>query len=105
MNIQAAVPYKLGEYLGAGMFENESATIVERYALGIRRYFENVTPPQETGLLYPAPEDLIWSLGGKYIRYHYSNSLDVDGNGLYEYGKKFSERDLSWMCWKESSQN
>ena len=88
MNRKADILYRLGEPLAAGMFEHENASIVERYGLGLRRYFEHAVPPPETGKLYPAPEQDIWRLAGRFVRFHYSFSLECDYEGLREYGGK-----------------
>ena len=82
MNPKAEILYRLGEFLGAGMYERENDTIVERYGLGLRRYFENSVPPPANGLLYPAPEQNIWSLGSKYITYHYAYGISIDDEGF-----------------------
>lgn len=63
------------------MFEHENSSIVERFGLGLRRYFEHAAPPPESGRLYPAPEHDIWNLAGKFVRFHYSFSLSCDGDG------------------------
>lgn len=42
MNRKAEVLYKLGEPLAAGMYEDENASIVERYGRGLRRYFGSI---------------------------------------------------------------
>lgn len=88
MNPKAAILIKLGEFLGAGMYERENDTIVERYALGLRRYFENSTPPPETGLLYPAPEQNIWNLGARYITYHYAYGMRINVEGFREHARQ-----------------
>lgn len=87
MNRKAEILYRLGEYFGGGMFERENDSIAERYALGIRRYFEHAEPPPESGPLYPAPEHKIWQLNGTFIRWHYAFSLDVDAGGLRSSGQ------------------
>ena len=87
MNRKAEILYRLGEFLGGGMFEREGGSIVERYALGLRRYFEHAVPPPESGLLYPAPEHDIWRLNGKFIRWHYAFSFEIDEAGLREAGR------------------
>lgn len=86
-NRKAEILYRLGEPLGAGMYERENDTVAERYALGLRRYFEQASPPAEKGPLYPAPEHDLWNLGGKYIRWHYAFSLELDAEGLRTAGK------------------
>lgn len=88
MNRKAEILYRLGEPLAAGMFEHENASVVERYGLGLRRYFEHAVPPPETGKLYPAPEQDIWKLAGHFVRFHYSFSLNCNYEGLREYGRK-----------------
>ena len=88
MNRKAEILYRLGEFLGSGMYERECDTVVERCALGIRRYFEHAVPPAENGLLYPAPEHDLWHLCGKHIFWHYAYGIMVDGPGLREAGKK-----------------
>ena len=88
MNRKADVLYRLGEPLAAGMYEHENASVVERYGLGLRRYFEHAVPPPETGRLYPAPEQDIWRLAGHYVRFHYSYSLECDYDGLRQFGRE-----------------
>lgn len=87
MNRKAEILYRLGEVLGAGMFEREDDTVVERYALGIRRHFEHLTPPPESGPLYPAPEHDIWASSGKFIRWHYAFGFEIDAEGLRNAGR------------------
>lgn len=86
MNRKAEILYQLGEPLAAGMYEDENATIVERYGRGLRRYFEHAEPPPEIGLLYPTLEQDIWRLNGRYVRFHYSHSFEIDGMGLRRAG-------------------
>ncbi len=88
MNRKAEILYKMGEFLAGGMYEREGDSIEERYALGIRRYFEHAIPPPDTGILYPAPEHDIWHLNGKYVRWHYAFGFNIDEQGLYEAGKE-----------------
>ena len=51
MNRKAEILYRLGEPLAAGMFEHENSSVVERFGLGLRRYFEHAAPPPESGRL------------------------------------------------------
>ena len=88
MNRKAEILYRLGEPLAAGMYENENATFVERYGLGLRRYFEHAVPPPETGKLYPAPEQDIWRLAGNFVRYHIAYSFECDFDGLRKFGRE-----------------
>ncbi len=86
MNRKAEVLYKLGEPLAAGMYEDENASIVERYGRGLRRYFEHAEAPPEIGLLYPTLGQNIWRLSGCFVRYHYAFSIDIDATGLRNLG-------------------
>ena len=88
MNRKADLLYRLGEPLAAGMYENENAPIVERYGLGLRRYFEHATPPPDTARLYPAPESNLWQLAGNFVRFNYSFSLRIDAEGLRKFGEE-----------------
>lgn len=88
MNRKAEILYRLGEPLAAGMFEQENKSIVERFGRGLRRYFEHAVPPPESGRLYPAPEQDIWNLAGKFVCFHYSFSITCDGNGLRQLGRE-----------------
>ena len=88
MNRKAEILYRLGEPLAAGMFEHENSSVVERFGLGLRRYFEHAAPPPESGRLYPAPEHDIWNLAGRFVRFHYSFSLGCDGDGLRRLGRE-----------------
>ncbi len=82
MNRKNELFLRLGEPLAAGMYERENDSVVERYGLGLRRYFEHAEPPPESGPLYPAPEQNLWGLGGRLVRFHYAWGIQVDGNGL-----------------------
>ncbi len=86
MNRKAAILYRLGEPLAAGMFEHENSSMIERYGLGLRRYFEHATPPPDTSRLYPAPESDVWNLAGKFVRFHYAFSIEIDADGLRKLG-------------------
>ncbi len=88
MNRKAEILRKLGEPMAAGMFEDENASIVERFGRGLRRYFEYAVPPPEIGLLYPTLEQNIWRLGGESVRFDYSYSIQVDANGLRSRGNE-----------------
>lgn len=88
MNRKADILYRLGEPLAAGMYENENASVVERYGLGLRRYFEHATPPPDTARLYPAPESDLWRLAGNFVRFNYSFSLGIDAEGLRKCGEE-----------------
>lgn len=89
MNNKAELLYRLGEPLAAGMFEHENAPLTERYGLGICRYFENVTPPEESGLLYPGERCCIWKLTDAAITFHYSFSIALDEGKLRKKAEKF----------------
>ncbi len=112
MNRKAEILYRLKEPLAAGMFEDENASIVERYGRGLRRYFENAAPPPENGLLYPAPEDSLWGLAGKFVRFDYSYSFSINADGLRELGgealadpfeKRLLDRAVDELCFWRSN--
>ena len=45
----------LGEFYGAGLFEEPNAPVFVRFSRGVRRYLENVPLPVYTNtLLYPS---------------------------------------------------
>ncbi len=88
MNRKAEVLYKLGEPLAAGMYEDENASIVERYGRGLRRYFEYAEAPPEIGMLYPTLGQNIWRLSGCFVRYHYAFSIEIDAEGLHNLGSE-----------------
>lgn len=103
MNRKAEILYRLGEPLAAGMFEHENSSVVERFGLGLRRYFEHAAPPPESGRLYPAPEHDIWNLAGRFVRFHYSFSLGCDGDGLRRLGRERLATPSSAICSTGSS--
>jgi formate C-acetyltransferase len=88
MNRKAEILYKLGESLAAGMYEDENASIAERYGRGLRRYFEHAGPPPENGLLYPTLKQNIWRLSVCHVRFHYSYSFHIDADGLRRAGEE-----------------
>lgn len=46
---------ELGEYLAAGLYEEPNRSLFYRKALGLRRFYEHLTPPEYTGKpLYPS---------------------------------------------------
>lgn len=90
MNNKAELLYRLGEPLAAGMFEHENAPLPERYGLGICRYFEHVTPPEEDGLLYPGEDCKIWKLADCAISFNYSFSIAIDEKKLRAKAENFA---------------
>lgn len=88
MNRKAEILYRLGEPFAAGLFEQENSTMIERYGLALRRYFEHAAPLPEAGRLYPAPGQNIWKQGGRFVNFYTPYSIDCDCDGLLEFGRR-----------------
>lgn len=80
--------FEIGEYLASGLYEDESAPLFARKCRGLRRYYENITPPEYHGApLYPSgrfrPETAVFP--------HYLTGFTVDGNRLREKSRELTE--------------
>ncbi len=82
MNRKAELFRELGEPLAAGMFEEENAPLIERYGRGLRRALESFLPAAYSGRLYPTGAGSLWAQSGDAVRFHASNSLQLDSSRL-----------------------
>ncbi len=79
---------RIGEFGGAGMYEEPKRSLFYRKALGIRRFYENCKPAVYNGeLLYPSgiiPNDMS-------IFPHYFRGMPMNRNAMLEKDKELAE--------------
>ena len=74
----------LGEFYGAGLFEEPNAPVFVRFSRGVRRYLENVPLPVYTNtLLYPSGK----IINKMSINHNYSFTVDFNYEQLYNKDK------------------
>ena len=70
----------LGEYLAAGLFENEDTSYFERYSRGWRRYLENYRLPEYNG----EPIFPVGAISRTLVKQSYAFTVEVESKALYE---------------------
>lgn len=87
--------YDIGEYSGAGLYEEENRSLFYRKALGLRRYYENCPVPQYNGeALFPS---------GRVSSPHYMNCLAINFDNIREKDIELSDKIKNDFCRYHSS--